>query len=148
MILGVNMKIGKIITAVIFLAFAAGMTGCAQAPEKEKSKVVFQVSDGSPKAWNLALNNVKNVQANLGKENVDVEVVVYGPGIGMLKLDSEVGNRVDDAVKTGVKVVACENTMQGMKLTKDDMLPTIGYVPGGVIELMQKQKEGYSYIRP
>ena len=143
------MKIGKIITAVIFLAFAAGMTGCAQnAAQGEKSKVVFQVSDASPKAWNLALNNVKNVQASLGKDNVDVEVVVYGPGIGMLKLDSEVGNRVDDAVKTGVKVVACENTMHGLKLTKDDMLPTIGYVPGGVIELMQKQKEGYSYIRP
>lgn len=143
------MKIGKIITAISFIAFATGITGCAQTPEKPpKEKVIFQVSDASPKTWNLALNNVKNVQKALGKDKTEVELVVYGPGIGMLKLDSEVGNRVDAAVKDGVKIVACENTMHGQHLTKDDMLPTIGYVPGGVIELMMKQKEGYSYIRP
>lgn len=143
------MKIGKIITAVIFLAFAASMTGCAQnAAQGDKSKVVFQVSDANPKTWNLALNNVKNVQHDLGKDNVDAEIVVYGPGIGMLKLDSEVGNRIQEAVKDGVRVVACENTMKGQKLTKDDMLPDIGYVPAGVVELMKKQQEGYGYIRP
>jgi len=47
-----------------------------------------------------------------------------------------------------VKVVACENTMKNMKLTKADMMPTIGYVPAGVVEIMNKQKEGYAYIRP
>lgn len=124
-------------------------SGCAQmSPAKEKGKVVFQVSEANPKTWNLALNNVKNVQESLGSANVDVEIVVYGPGIGMLKADSVSGNRVNDAIKDGVKIVACENTMTNMRLTVADMLPTIGYVPGGVIELMQKQKEGYAYIRP
>jgi intracellular sulfur oxidation DsrE/DsrF family protein len=113
-----------------------------------KEKVVFQVSDADPKKWNLALNNVKNVQDALGKDKVDVELVVYGPGIGMLKLESTAGTRVNAAVSSGVKVVACENTMHNMKLTKADMLPSVGYVPGGVIELMQKQKAGYAYIKP
>lgn len=113
-----------------------------------KHKVVFQVSDADPKKWNLALNNVKNVQSDLGKENTDVEVVVYGPGIGMLKMDSEVGARVAEALGAGVKVVACRNTMTGQKLTEADMLPNIGYVKAGVVELMAKQQEGYAYIRP
>lgn len=114
----------------------------------KKAKVVFQVSDADPKKWNLALNNMQNVQQGLGKDNVEVELVVYGPGIGMLKAESLEGNRVNDALATGVKVVACETTMHALKLTKDDMLASIGYVPGGVIELMKREKEGWAYIRP
>jgi intracellular sulfur oxidation DsrE/DsrF family protein len=44
--------------------------------------------------------------------------------------------------------VACENTMKAQKLVYADMLPKIGYVPAGVVELMKKQREGYAYIRP
>ena len=113
-----------------------------------KQKVVFQVSDADPKKWNLTFNNVKNIQHDLGKDNTDIEVVAYGPGIGMLKLDSEVGARVAEALGTSVRVVACENTMANTKLTKADMLPNIGYVKAGVVELMEKQRQGYAYIRP
>lgn len=42
------------------------------------------------------------------------------------------------------KVAACENTMKGLHLTYADMLPDIGYVPAGVVELMQKQQQGYA----
>lgn len=113
-----------------------------------KNKLVFQVSDADPQKWNLTLNNVRNVIDDLGQDNVELEVVVYGPGIGMLKGDSPVGKRVADALKGGVKVVACENTMKGQHLVYADMLPDIGYVPAGVVELMKKQQQGYAYIRP
>jgi uncharacterized protein len=114
----------------------------------QTEKVVFQVSESDPKKWNLALNNIKNVQEALGKDKVEIELVVYGPGIDMLKLESAAGNRVNDAVASGVKVVACENTMDAQKLSKGDMLKSIGYVPAGVLELIKKQQLGYAYIRP
>jgi hypothetical protein len=38
--------------------------------------------------------------------------------------------------------------MKGFKLSKDEMLPTVGYVPAGVTELMKKQEEGWAYLRP
>ena len=113
-----------------------------------KNRAVFQVSDAEPQKWNLALNNVRNLQDDLGSDAVDIEVVVYGPGIGMLKGDSPVAGRVADALKNGVKVVACENTMRAQKLVHADMLPAIGYVPAGVVELMKKQQEGWAYLRP
>lgn len=116
--------------------------------EPPKNKAVFQVSDNDPHKWNLVLNNARNVQDDLGAEAVELEIVVYGPGIGMLKADSPVAKRVADALDRGVKVVACENTMKGQKLTYDDMLPAIGYVPAGVVELMKKQQQGFAYIRP
>lgn len=113
-----------------------------------RDKVVFQVSENNPKVWNLTLNNAKNVQDSYGADKVDVEIVTYGPGVEMLKFDSIVGNRVGEAENDGVKIVACRNTMKHMHLTEKDMLSTIGYVPGGVVELMKRQKEGWAYIRP
>ena len=120
----------------------------ASSQHASANKVVIQVSDNDPKKWNLALNNAKNIQQDLGKDNVDVEIVAYGPGLPMLKLDSETGQRVAEAIGAGVTVVACENTMRNTKLTKDDMLPSLSYVKSGVPYLMKKQSEGYSYIRP
>lgn len=139
-------------TFALTLSLASSNVHAAETPapqaSQEKQKVVFQVSAGDPKIWNLALNNAKNVQQELGAKNVDIEIVAYGPGIGMLKFDSAVANRIDEAVGNGVKVVACENSMKGQNLTRDDMLSSSGFVPAGVVELMKKQKEGYAYIRP
>lgn len=143
------MKYIKVIVAVLAasLSFASLPTLAADSGAI-KEKLVIQVSDADPAKWNLALNNAKNVQQMLGADKVDAEIVVYGPGIGMLKADSIVANRIDDAKNAHVTIVACENTMKAMKLTKDDMLPNTSYVPAGVVELMVKQKEGYAYIRP
>jgi intracellular sulfur oxidation DsrE/DsrF family protein len=139
----------SILVASFALAFAAAAPVVASAQTASaRNKVVFQVSDDSPQKWNLALNNARNLQDDLGADNVELEIVVYGPGIGMLKSDSPVAARIADALKGGVKVVACENTMRAQKLTYADMLPKIGYVPAGVVELMKKQQDGYSYIRP
>ena len=133
-------------------AIAADPPGTATSPAPTaaaaRSKLIIQVSDPDPKKWGLALNNAKNVQQDLGKDNVEIELVAYGPGIGMLKLDSEVGGRVTEAIGDGVKVVACENTMTNQKIARDDMLPKIGYVKAGVVEIMQKQQQGYAYLRP
>lgn len=135
------------LAAALALCVAATPPARAQAA-MPANKLVMQVSDADPGKWNLALNKAKNVQSDLGAGNVAIEIVAYGPGIGMLKAESVVGNRVRDALAAGVKVVACENTMTNQKLTKDDMLAGIGYVPAGVTELMQRQQQGWAYIRP
>ncbi len=114
----------------------------------KRHKIVIQVSDNDPAKWNLALNNAKNLQDDVGAANVDIEIVAYGPGIGMLKLESPTGSRIADATKANVKVLACENTMRGQKLTRDDMLSGLAYVPAGVTEIMTRQSEGWAYLRP
>ena len=136
----------RTLVAVAASVFIGGAT-FAQSGGKP-NKLVVQVSDADPAKWGLALNNAYNVLADLGADTVEMEIVVYGPGIGMLKTGSPVGERVANALKSGVQVVACENTMTAQKLTKADMLPNIGYVPAGVVELMKKQQQGWAYIRP
>jgi intracellular sulfur oxidation DsrE/DsrF family protein len=134
---------------VLLVIVAAGAADVgAQATAAPKNQVVMQVSDAEPAKWNLALNNARNLQSDLGSANVEIEIVAYGPGIGMLKRDSTVATRVDEALTSGVKIVACENTMRAQKLTQPEMLPSIGYVGAGVVEIMQRQQQGWSYLRP
>jgi uncharacterized protein len=136
------------IAAATFLAIVAPAPAQQASQMPVRPKVVLQMSEADPAKWNLALNNAKNIQTDLGAANVDVELVAYGPGIGMLKADSIVGNRVDEAMAAGVKVVACENTMRAQKITQAEMLNKISYVPAGVVEIMQRQQQGWAYIRP
>ena len=140
--------------SIAALALVAGVATLAapgvvaETSATPKNRVVMQVSDADHAKWNLALNNARNLQADLGAANVAIEIVAYGPGIGMLKADSVVGNRIGEALGHGVKVAACENTMRGQKLQKSDMLDGIGYVAAGVVEIMQKQQDGWAYLRP
>lgn len=142
----------KLAVAVAWAALALPLSSAAAddkaAPKPHKERVVIQVSDADPQKWNLALNNAKNVQTDLGADKTEIEIVAYGPGIGMLKADAIVANRVEDAVAAGVKVVACGNTMKAQKLSRDDMHRKVGYVDAGVVQLMRRQQQGYAYIRP
>ena len=122
--------------------------GATAQPIPQRNRVVIQVSDSDAAKWNLALNNARNIQTDLGAGNVEIEIVAYGPGIGMLKLDSPVANRIDEAKDAGVKVMACENTMKAQKLARGDMLNGISYVGAGVVEIIQRQQEGWAYLRP
>jgi len=124
------------------------LPGAVLAQQSPKYQVVFQVSDNDPAKWNLALNNARNVQADLGKENGQIEIVAYGPGLGMLKSDSKVAGRLAEALDASIGLLACENTMHNTKTTKADMYAGIAYVQAGVTHLMKRQREGWAYIRP
>ena len=142
-----NLARGLAAFAALILVLGLATSATAQ-PVPQRNRVVIQVSDGDAAKWNLALNNARNLQTDLGPGNVEIEVVAYGPGIGMLKLDSPVGSRIGEAKDAGVKIMACENTMKAQKLSRADMLNGIGYVGAGVVEIMQRQQEGWTYLRP
>ena len=137
------MKILSRFLAALALAFAAA-SACAAGP----NRVVIQVSDNDPAKWNLALNNARNIQSDLGASNVEIEIVAYGPGLNMVKSGSAVAPRIDEAVLGGTKINACENTMAAQKVGRDQILSGVTYVPAGVVEIMKRQQEGWAYLRP
>jgi intracellular sulfur oxidation DsrE/DsrF family protein len=112
--------------------------------------VVLQVSDGDPRTWHQALNVVGNMKANYAKRGTEseIQIVAFGQGIQMLKDDAVVANRVREAMKGSATMVACENSMGRFKLTKDMMVDNITYSETGVIYIIEKQREGWSVIRP
>ncbi len=123
------------------------LTLCVSAAAHAADRVIFQATENDLDRWNLILNNVRNLQSAVGAD-ADVEVVAYGPGIQLLKAGSPLAARISEARRDRVRVVACQNTMANNQLTTADMLPDIGYVPSGVVEVMRRQQQGYAYVRP
>lgn len=152
---GAMLLMGATVTASIAAEAKAAVAADTKAPAQhqkkvavKKERVVLQVSDDSPKTWNQALNVIENVQEAYGKDKVEIRLVAFGLGLGILKLDSVAGSRVQDALQSGAKIIACENTMRRQKLTKADMLPNIGYAPAGIIEIIKLQRQGWVVVRP
>ena len=57
------------------------------------------------------------------------------------------GNKLAAAMKSGVYIAACQNSMRGFKLETADLAPGVGVVPSGVVELIRRQHAGYAYVR-
>ena len=128
-------------------AAASSLPAQAQTAVK-KHRVVFHVTDGDAAKWNIVLNNAGNIQHDFGKDNVVIEIVTHGPGIDMLKAESKVGPRLAQALDRNIGLFACENTMRNAKVTKADMYGGISYAPSGVVHIVNRQEEGWVYLRP
>ena len=127
---------------------AAGAHADQAANAKGKYQIVIQATENNPQTWNLALNNAFAFQRNVGKDNSEIEIVAIGPGLNMLKSESKSTARIEQALDKSIDVVACGETMHAMKLGKDDLIGGVRVVPGGLIELANKQREGWIYYRP
>jgi intracellular sulfur oxidation DsrE/DsrF family protein len=125
----------------------AALAGPALAQERPQ-RLLIQISDYDPKVWRLALANARNVRHDLGPDKVEIEIVVYGPAIRMLEMDSDWRDRVTQVIDEGIRVVACENTMASMKLKRDDMLGGVEFVKTGLAHVMKRELEGWAYARP
>ena len=121
-------------------------------------RIAIQVDQNDPKVMNLALNNATNVIAHYrGKnEDVDIDIVAYGPGLHMLRSDSSpVLDRIEhlkDLTFPGkIQFSACNNTRQHMEKAEGHAIPIVPeatVVPSGVVHLMELQEQGWSYVRP
>jgi intracellular sulfur oxidation DsrE/DsrF family protein len=124
--------------------------------EGKPHRIAIQVDQNDPQVMNLALNNATNVieYYRARDEDVDVDIVTYGPGLHMLRADiSPVQDRIKrlkDMVFPGkIQFSACNNTKQGMEKTEGHaiaIVPDATIVPSGV--LMELREQGWSYVRP
>jgi uncharacterized protein len=142
----------------IACAIALVTAGGANAESVKPHRVVIQVDQNSPDVMNLALNNARNVLDYYRDkhENVDVEVVAYGPGLHMLREDtSPVKDRIKELAEvsfpSNIIFSACNNTKQGMEKREGHpitIIPQARIVPAGVVRIMELEEQGYSYVRP
>jgi len=110
--------------------------------------VVIQISAGDPFKQKIVLNNVANMLKHYGPDRVQIEVVAYGPGLRLLFDDNANKNRITSMIKQDVTFSACANTMANMGKGIDDLIDGTRKVPGGVVQIMERQDQGWAYIRP
>ena len=145
------------IASVSLIAAVSADDTKAQGSEKPH-RLAIQVDQNDPAVMNLALNNATNVieYYRAKGEDVDVDVVTYGPGLHMLRADtSPVQDRIkslkDSAFPSKIQFSACNNTKEGMekkRATRSMCFSEAVIVPSGVVRLMELQEKGWSYVRP
>ena len=139
--------------AAALVAIALASPGlCGEA----KHRLAIHVDQNDPQVMNLALNNATNVieYYRAKNEDVDVDIVTYGPGLHMLRADtSPVKERIApmSLENPNLAFIACGNTQANQAKAEGKPVTLISeakVMPSGVVRLMELQKQGYAYIRP
>jgi hypothetical protein len=151
-------RLATVVLLSIALAGNALFAANAFAAEGKAHHVAFHVDQNDPDVMNQTLNNATNViEYYRGKhEDVDVDIVAYGPGLNMLRADtSPVLERIKhlkDMVFPGkIQFSACNVTKTAMEKREGhaiSVVPEASMVPSGVVHLMELQEHGWSYLRP
>lgn len=138
-----------LVTALVTLAPAAGLAA-------DGHRLAIQITENNADKFNLVLNNASNVsqEYNSRGEEVEIEIIAYGPGLTMLRADTSPVKERMQSFREGmpnVTFTACGNTMKVLEQKEGKPVPlleNVGVVPAGVVRLMELQEKGWSYVRP
>lgn len=112
-------------------------------------KVVFSITSGSDEAINHVLSSANNVLKFYGPESVEMEIVAYYHGIRtLLKKEKAFAVRVDALMQYDVTFVACGNTMRTKKIDQSELIEGSEIVTAGIVEMIERVKDGWVYIKP
>lgn len=138
----------KLRTAFFSLMALLG-TFALQAREEQKPKphrIIFQLVSGDTLSHKALMKQLQNITAVA--PSTKIEVVCHGPGLNMLTSDkSVVSNQLQTMLGKGIAFYACEFSMQERKVEKAQILPGVGYVKAGIIAVVERQEQGWSYIK-
>ncbi len=85
--------------------------------------------------------------AVLAMPEAAIEVVVQGPAVALLANGSAMAEDVGAAIRDGIAVVGCGNSMRSAIVDSSDLLPGVVSVPAAVAHLAQRQWQTWAYVR-
>lgn len=133
----------KIIVLLLFI-FSVTVSINAQA---KQHKVVFEITSADTAEQQTMLRQI----GNIGKDapGTTIEVVCHGPAIQMLVKDRTLLGPAIEGLKNkqGVIFAACANSMRKNNIEPAQLVSVAIVVPNGVMEVVAKQEDGWSYIK-
>jgi intracellular sulfur oxidation DsrE/DsrF family protein len=119
-------------------------------------KLALQVSDDDQTAMRSALDIASNVSRSYSAKahEVEIRIVVYGPGLDMLRPDrSPVLDRLKafEQSMPNVTFAACRNTLDTLERKegrRPELVPYAEVVEAGGAELIELHERGYTIIKP
>ena len=99
------------------------------------------------------LSSASNVMKFYGPEKCEIAIICYSQGIKTVLskayfFDKDIQKRVRSLMTYDVEFIACGNTMKTYKIDKKELLKGVEVVTAGIVELIERQKGGWTYIRP
>ncbi len=117
-----------------------------------EARVLLQLSDRDDEKQDAVLDVANNLIKHYGgPDMIDIEIVAFGSGIGLLFAESPRSERIESLVVSGVRFVACMNTVDTIerKTGKRPVLTTHAIpVQAGVAHMIQRAEEGFVLVRP
>ena len=148
MVVTMNAMLVTLLVGVLS-ASVAGLSGAAEMPQGPH-RVVMHLNSADEKVQRGALNNIRNLYQEVGREHLLVELVVHGAGLTLLtKKDSTLMTELAQ-LKTAydVEFTACSNTMKAQGLTRADLIDQVDRTVPAMVRLMELQEQGWVYIKP
>lgn len=145
------MNYKSILSLMLFCLILMPLSQAFAEDDGPKHKVVIQVSTDDARTQKIALNNAINLQKALGQDNIAIEIVAYGPGIGVLTTKSKEADRVKSVAMQDIKFSACNNTLMKIekkKGKKPALVEGVEITQSGAVRIMELQEQGYAYLRP
>ena len=123
--------------------FITSMTFAQEKPVK----IVFDVTSNDTAVHESAVRHVKAMSE--AYPNSNFEVVMYSGAMEMaLKDKSVVAKYIEElSKKNNIDFVICEGTMKRHNVNTSQLIDGIKTVPDGILEIVNKQKEGWGYIK-
>jgi len=119
-----------------------------------KQKVVYHINSNDDKLINAALGNIQNHVTAVGKDNIDLIVVMHGDGVDLLKKankDPDLQAKIINLKNEHVAMKVCNVTLKKKNIDyKNDLFDVSkeDIVPSGVAELARLESKGYVYVKP
>lgn len=138
------------LAVTLFLAYghASAAPQAAQADTTRVHRVVFQVTLDGEDNWNKVLNQIENLKKGLAPEKVEIEVVTHGDAAGfVLAKNTALSERIQKNEANGVQFAFCSNTQRKNNIKAEEITPGVTIVPAGIVEVVRKQEQGWSYIK-
>ncbi|MGQ9367927.1 DsrE family protein [Azospirillum sp. ST 5-10] len=112
-------------------------------------RILLQLTSDDPREMNNLLHNVVNLQKFYEQDRVRIVVVAFGAGMQAFYRDSSpVADRVRSLLHYDVAFVGCGNTMAATHRTPDELIEGVQVVTAGVAEIVERQLQGWVYVRP
>jgi intracellular sulfur oxidation DsrE/DsrF family protein len=131
----------------IALMAVAIMSASPMFAQGKSHRVLFALTSPEETDWNITLHNIRNLIKGLAPDTAEIEVVAYGPGVVFLKSSNSEASEIKQLEAAHVRFLACGNAMQAMHLTQADLVSGTEIVPAGIVEVVKKQEEGWTYIK-
>jgi intracellular sulfur oxidation DsrE/DsrF family protein len=114
---------------------------------------VFPITTDDENEISHVLSSASNVMKFYGPEKCEVAIVCYSKGIkAVLRtahfFDKDIQKRVRSLMTYDVEFIACHNTLKTYKIDKKELVKGVELVTAGIVELIERQKRGWTYIRP
>jgi intracellular sulfur oxidation DsrE/DsrF family protein len=116
------------------------------ASDKKQHRIVFHLSSPDTAAYRALNKQLANLREHW--PGAQIEVVAHNQGVAMLRTDkSNVMQQVKAAMDQQVRFVVCEQTLKNMNIPKESIIQGAGFVERGLVEIVEKQEAGWSYIK-